>query len=326
MAKKGAAAAEVIDVTENVELVETRDDGGAIAAFVGNLRQFFTQARTLEAQAKVTLAKAQQLTLPKTADQDVYLQTFVKEANAHRKLVAEHWEITSVIHRFHRRLTAARDRGVQMDEQAALIANQLHNRYVEEEKRKAAAETERRRREAEARERQDRIRQQEALEAQALSAEANSPDLSEREQAFVDYVFAGNNPAYAAQRAGYKDFAAQGLRLAASEKIQLALAAKQQARVARDQAEAVKRAPIVVEHEEVKPDIKRATGAVTRTTHSAEVLDLNRLRDAAFEGGYGIPRDLFVVDVAKLNGYARDLQQQIERWPGVRYIKKTQVV
>lgn len=335
--KKAAPAkrGEVIDVGENLELVETRDDGGLIAQFTGNLRAFFMQARTLELQATTRLEQAKQLTLPKDADQDVFLQTFVKDANAHRKEIAEHWEICSVIHRFHRRLTSARDRGIGADEQAATLANTLHNRYVEEQNRRAREEQERRRREAEERERADRAQQQQALEQQALEAEANSPELSERERAFVGYYLGGQrtagNAAASAAQAGYKNADQIAVRLMGSQKIQHAIAAQREATLARQQAAAIQKAPIVVEHEEVKPEIKRAPGAVTRVTHSATMLDAAAFVDAFVEGRYGIPRDLIVAYVegrgeAKLNSYARDLQQQIERWPGVRYNKKTQVV
>jgi hypothetical protein len=327
MAKRGAAKeAEVIDVTENVELVQSREDGSAIHGFVGGRVSFFNKAQTLERHAKSNLQTAATWPPPKTAEEDVQIQTFCKQVSAHRKAIAEHWEITSVIHRFHRRLTAARDRGIQADERAAEIANGLHNRYVEDERRKAQLEEDRRRREAEERARRDRQAELDRLEAEAVKAEEASPALSEREELFRDYIVAGLPQQDAARRAGYKDPLAASARLMGSDKIRNAITAKQQAMRARQQADAVKASPVAVETPAVRPNIERASGASDRTTHGAEVVDAQALIEAVFEGKYGIPRDVLMVNPVKINEYGRSLHELIDRWPGVRYTKKTRVV
>lgn len=328
MAKRAAAAkeAEVIDVTENVDLMQSREDGGAINEFVRTLGIFFNKARALEQGAKSHLETAASMLPPKTAEDDVRIQTFCKQVSTHRKEIAEHWEITSVIHRFHRRLTAARDRGIQADERAGEIANGLHNRYVEDERRKAQLEEDRRRREAEERARRDRQAELERLEAEAVKAEEASPALSEREELFRDYIVAGLPQQDAARRAGYKDPLAASARLMGSDKIRNAITAKQQAMRARQQAEAVKASPVAVETQAVRPNIERASGVSDRTTHGAEVVDAQALIDAVFEGKYGIPRDVLMVNPVKVNEYGRSLHELIDRWPGVRYTKKTRVV
>jgi hypothetical protein len=61
-------------------------------------------------------------------------------------------------------------------------------------------------------------------------------------------------------------------------------------------------------------------------TWTATCANPDALRDLAFEQpALGIPRDLFVLDAAALNRYARQLEKNIERWPGVTAIRKTTV-
>lgn len=340
MAKTGKAAAprtvaepEIID-QDGLQLATMfGDEEGAMAlqavdafrSFIGGLAGFVTKALALEAKAAETLVRAGELKPPKTAAEDEQLQTFIRSANATRKEVEDTWTICSAVHQFHRKLTAKRDKPTKALEQATGIAQQLHNRFVEDEKRRAREEEDRQRREAEERARLDRERELAEAEQKALEHEASSPVLSEREQIFVDLVASGVAPSQAAFRAGYKD-TTRGLKMLDAPKVKAAIAAKQEAAAVRRQAEAKRQEPLQVEHVEVKPQISRAAGAVDRTTHSAEILDEAKLIAACVAGGYGIPQDILQVNPAKVNEYARSLQQRIDLWPGVRYKKTTKTI
>lgn len=299
----------------------------AFRSFSSGLAGFVTKAVALETKAATTLQRAGELKPAGTAAEDEALQVFIRSANQDRKEVEEHWTICSAVHRFHRQLTAKRDKSVKALEQAAAIAQRHHNTYTEAERRRAQEEEDRinRQREEEARQRRELELQEQ--ERQALEREQQLEGLSEREARFVELVAYGyNSPATSARQAGYKDPEKQGERLMATPKIQAAIQAKKEAQAIRQQAEARRREPLVVDTVEVKPDITRAAGAVDRTTHSAELLNEAALISACIAGGHGIPHDILQVNPAKLNEYARSLHERINLWPGVRYKKTTKTV
>jgi len=303
-----------------------------IGVFMRNLGSFFRDARALEETAADKLAEAKRFTTPKTALADEKLQVFIKDTSALRKRIEDHWSITSAVHLFHKKLVAARTRGVQSLDEAAGVAQRHHNTYVLEARRKAAEEEDRLRRIEE--QRQQAIRDQELaeLEAKALALETASAALSDREQRFVDHL-ARMGPdsrdsvaARAATFVGFKDGAAAAERLLRLPKIQEALQAKDEANALREHAAATKAAPLDVQVERVAPKISRAAGASDRTTKSARVLDAEKLRAACIAGGFGIPYDVLMVDEAKLNSYARSLGKRINEWPGVQYVETTRTV
>ena len=301
-------------------------DGNQIKQFVAGVVQYFRQGQALEVAAKEMLAQAKALRAPTTAHEDLVIQNFAKQTSADKKAIEEHWVITSVVHNFHRRLVAVRQRGVVALEEANAIANRHHNKYVDDERRRAAIEQDRIRREAEEKARQDRQRELDALEAEALKAEAASADLSDREQTFVEaYVTSPQcrgNATESATRANYKDPMAAGARLMALPKIQAAIKAKQAAIAIRTQATAVKEQPLDVQVEEVKPDL---LGTAGRTTWTAELLDEQAAIDAIIGGRHGMPRDLLMVNTVKANEYARSLHERLDLWPGFRAKKSTKV-
>jgi hypothetical protein len=298
----------------------------AIREFFKGLAGFFTTATALERSAAAKLDRARTLTPPQTAAEDAAIQRFIKEANGDRKQIDDHWTICSRVHGFHRMLTAARDRGANQVVEASAIAQRLHNRYVDDEKRRAAAEQERRRQAAEEQARLDREAELARAEQLAIAREESSPDLSDRESAFVEFILSGNSAIAAARAAGYKDGVTRGPKLLDSPKIQAAIQAQREARAIRRQAEARKAEPLDVQVEEVKPNVTRAAGAVDRKYKRGECLDEAKFRSAAFAGSYGIPQDVFVVDPSKLNEYARSMGALINRWPGVRYVEETKTV
>ena len=333
MAKRQSAAKtpDVIDIgdpieqSEDVQIVLTA--GEAVTTFLLGVTQFFRTAKVLEAQALETLARSKALTLPTNGDEDVALQTFIRETSAQNKAVEEHWQITTAISRFHKHMTGRRKIAVDAIDAANKRGNDLHAQYVREEQARVARENERIRREAELEEQARKDRELAALEAEAVRREEQAEGLSAREQTFVDLMFAGNNTTKAAQMAGYKSPMMAGNRLLTLAKICDALEAKRSAAAIRQQAQAIKQTPLLVETPaEVRPDVQKAAGAHDRTTHSAELFDEAALIAAIFAGGYGIPRDILQVNQAALNSYARDLKTLIGRWPGVRYKATTSVI
>jgi hypothetical protein len=327
--------AEVIDVgpvlSEDEALATT--DGRQIAGWVQGLRAFFLQARELEIGAMAMLKAAQAIKPPANAAEDVAVQKFIKTTTEDRKEIEAHWQITAVIHRFHRRLTSKRDIGAKALEEANAIGNRLHNAYVEGERRRAADQEWREREEREFLARQEREAELASLEAAAVAAEEASPELSARETVFVDQFAACGNGQTSARVAGYKDPLATAARLLSSAKIQLAIKAKQQAATIRRQVTAKAAAPVVVEHVEVRPAIERAAGMSDRTTWGGEVLDERSLMTAFlgcapedYKNRFGIPADLFMVNPVKLAEYGRSLHERLDGWPGVRHTKKTRAV
>lgn len=332
MAKQAKAAA-VIDVgpVDSPEVALAVTDGSSIQGFVAGLRLFFQNANVMEQSAKILLTNARTLKAPTCGEEDAALQVFVKDVNNHKRAAEDYWQPPcSLFFQFHKRLVAARTRTTAMLDDAAVIPTRLHNTYVEDAKRRAQIEADRLRREAEERQRQDRHRDLAALEAQAVAAEEASPELSEREEMFVEAFLTSpicqGNGEESARRAGFKDPARTAMRLLGLPKIQHAIAARQWAINLRRQADAIKEAPLEIQDIEVKADVQRAAGANDRTTWAGEVLDADVFRDAIIEGKHGIPRDCLMPNPVKLNEYARSMHELIDRWPGVRAKKTTRVV
>jgi hypothetical protein len=339
-AKRQAAASEVIDVGVSNLLPAVSDDekfvqqaGQGVLAFLKSLAGFFLTASTMEANAKTALQVAASLTPPKTPDEDERIQRFVKDTNDQKKVVEEHWKVTAVISGFHRRMTAARARATDPLERAAMIGNQLHQRFKEDAERTARIEQDRIRREADEQALKDRQAELDRLEADAVAAEEKSPKLSEREQAFVDFYCDKGSMAYdnaqrAATMAGFKgkNLVAISGRLLSLEKIRVAIEAKTKAREIRLQAAAQAAAPATSNVPTIAPAVQRASGTSERTYYSAELLDEKALIDAICEGRLGIPRDVLRVHQPALNGYAVSLRDLISRWPGVKLKTTTKVV
>lgn len=126
-----------------------------------------------------------------------------------------------------------------------------------------------------------------------------------------------------ARRAGYHNPAQAGRKLLTLVKIEMAIQAVREVEEIRRQAKAKRTAPLDYQPvEEVRPQVLKVPGAMDRRTHSAELVDERLLIEAVLGGCHGIPSDILSVNPAKLNEYARSLQERISRWPGVRY-KKT---
>jgi hypothetical protein len=319
---KAPATPEVLPAEQFEDLNLITQVGDAIRNFMRGVAEFFRTAQALEQRSKATLMGANALQAPTDAASDEVLQRYAKRIQAEQKEVVSHWEITTVVHALHRRLTARRTIATDALEQAAERVNALHNRYTEAERRRVAEENERKRREAEEQARRDQDAEAERLEQQALAAEARMTSLSDREQKFVDNI-GTVEPWEAAKFAGYKDPRATALKLLNTPKIIKALKAKETAAALRKQADAVREQPVEVEVESARPDITKGL-AVDRTTYAAELLDERALVMAAIAGQ--VPNDILRNDTVKLNEHARGLKEGINRWPGVRLKKSTRMV
>lgn len=315
-----------VEVLGPEELEITRDAGKSITSFVAGVVKFFVDAGSLEKKSKGTLMAAKALAAPTNSGADEVIQKFVKRTTTETKAVEEHWKITSIVHQFHKRLVACRQRATAPLEEAARIANGLHNAYVQAETRRAALESDRLRQIETDKANKARQKELDDLELEALKAERGSVNLSEREQLFAAAVAGGRDAVAAATHAGYRDPKVQGPRLLEQKKITKAIEGLRAAAAIREQSAAVAAAPVHVDVPDVKPDVTRAAGATDRSTHTAEILDVAATVEAFRSGKYGIPGDLFTVDPVKANEYARSLHERLNLWPGLRYKKNTKVV
>lgn len=313
-------------VAGTTDLEFAREVGTTVAGFLKRAQVFFAQAGKLEETALDLLALTRDLRAhPVTnAHEDARLQELIVTVNAHRRVVTDHWSITSVVHKLHRRLTARRDLAVDACEEASKIANNLHNSYVLEQERKAEAERKRLQAIEDARAKKQRDDELAALDEEAAQAELGGEGLSERESLFVTKFLSHGYGVRAAREAGYLDPEKQFNRLGNHPKILAEIARRKTAEAARAQAEAIRQQPVQSVQVEVHADVTRLAGTKTVTRWSAEVVDEAALVAAVFQGR--VPADVLKVDPVKLNEYARSLKGLINDWPGVRGIEKKGLV
>ncbi len=323
MARTAAARKpEVLPVDESPDVQLVTTEGSTIRTFLGGLVPFFTRATELERHAMQLLNAARLLEMPTNGKEDAMVQGVIKTANASKKTVEQHWGITQAVHSLHRKLTAKRAVAVQALEEAANTAQRLHNRYVAEEEARVRREDDARRREAEERARIQQEREAAQLEQAALDAEARLDGLSDREDLFVDHYHRHGNATLAAKTAGYKDAAKVAMKLLDRQKIKSAIEAKVTADAARRQATAVREQPLIVNVEPAKADVQKV--GTDRTTWSAEIIDATALIHAVIAGK--VPFDVLMPNPVKLNDYARQMEHQLDYWPGVRAKKTTRTV
>jgi hypothetical protein len=315
----------IVEEAPEVALVES--DGAQLRSFLGGLVPFFKRANEIEMKAKATLVRAKALKLPTNEDEDLAIQEFLVAAKGDLKVVVETWSITSLVHGLHRKLTSKRGVAEKALEDARDIAQRHHNDYKAAEERRVARENEERRQAAEKQAREEQEAEARRLEDEAIKAMEASADLSEKETRFVELIVAGNPHGSSARAAGFKDGDKAAARLLGLVKITKAIEAGRKAKEMRAQAAAVRTAPVNYQAPAPsRPNVSKAAGAHDRVTHGAEVLDADALRDAVFEGRYGIPRDVLIVDPTKVNDYGKSMHELINRWPGVRYTKKNTTV
>ena len=192
--------------------------------------------------------------------------------------------------------------------------------YQNGEARRVREEEDRRRRIAEEQARNDREALLRKMEAEALKAEASSPNLSPREQVFVDVVSSGTNWDLAAKQVGYKDPSA-GDRLMHTPKIIAAIESQRKARQIREQQQAERDRPLDVVTKEVVRQTAKVIGTRNTVTYSARVDDIGKVWAAVTDGK--ISREVFLCNEVWLNQQARQLKEAFEQvFPGCTLIKK----
>lgn len=302
-----------------------------VLAFLKSLPDFFKKAAAIEKAATGILADAVKMSVPADVDGDVKLQAAIKRVNQGKLVAAAHWDgskeqpgITRILFALHRRTTNRRDIAVDALDRASVKLNNLHNDY--EREAKAAAERERQRLQDIEDKRAADLQQKELddLEAVALKAEAASDALSGREAAFAALVAAGSSPVKAAAAAGFKTPAQTAERLLKAKKVIKAIEGLKAAAAAREQAQAVKDAPVQATQVDVKPELARAPGTSSRTTHKPVIVDAAKVIDAVFKGL--LPRDVLCIDTVRLNQYTRDTPTVVARWPGIEVVEDRKVV
>ena len=331
-------------ISEEQQLVSSNLE--PLTTFISGLMTFFRTAGQLEAAARDRLTDVQKfegdlkvagVTIPRDADEDAQAQVMIRASKLGRQKTDTFWSITSVLSKLHKATVAGRERAGSLDDEAAAIAQRLHNGYTDAETRRARLEEDRIRQERERVAREDRAREQQQAEEAALRAEMNAPSCSEREMQFVNFVtldiYSGSsqgNPERSAERAGYKDPMTAGPKLMASAKIQSAIAAKQDAENIRRQAQAKREMPLDVQVEKVRPNIQRAAGSHDRVTWSADVFDADAFMAALLDPRQrmqlGIPADCATFNQVKLNEVARSIHEKMDVFPGVRAKKTTSTV
>lgn len=301
-------------------------DSPSISSFLKNIEPFFRQAGELEQASRDALDASRLVPAPVTEEDDETIQVQIKANTAGKKEIEAHWSVTTLFSGFHKRLTAARGRATGNYEAANERLQRLHNDFADAARRKAAAEQERIRRENEEQARQERERELRRLEEEAVTLEEGAEELSDRELTFAKLVSEGWSDVSAAQKAGYRDPKTMGPRLMQREKVAATITRYQEAKRVREQATAVQQAPLQVRTETVTPSLRRAAGASDRSYHYADILDAKAFVEAALTGEHGIPAEALMPNQTWLNEQAKALQQQIERWPGIRYRKTTKTV
>ena len=322
---------EVVGQSEHLELVRGLQDG--ITTFFRGAGVFFKGASVLREEAKLMLARAEALTVPTDDASNKIVQRVVIDSTRGRKANTEHWEpITKTFHKVHKVLTSGRGEAEKDFVRAALLGNRHHSDYVSEQERKARIEQQRLDRLAREAAQRERDEENRRLEEERLTLEADSPNLSDREQRFVNAYDQHRNSIKAERMAGYK--VGYGVKLLDREKIQTALELLVKTREVARQLEVIKTAPVIPKATPVvRSTVNHVVGAGSRKQRGAVVFDEYALIEAILmqaanpppEGEPVIPTDVLTIKAPKVNEYARSLGRVINEWPGVRFTEETKV-
>ncbi len=327
MAKRQSVMIDAVAVVSEEETL-VRQAGAAVTDFLAQVPAFFRKARQIEDDALVTLKVAEALLIPTSVKEDEERQWLAKRTSAAIKDAEAHWDITKRVTAFRDKLSQARARPVAALTEANTIANRHHNAWVQAERDRIAEQ--RRLDEIEAQRKQEAIRAQELadMEAAAIKAEEGSGTLSGREREFVDLIATGvYAPERCAALAKFKDAKASALRLLALPKITIAIEAVKTAAAIRQQAEAVKRAPLdPVSIPERREQIAKVPGASDRTTQRIEIFDEAAFIKAVISNAYGISHDVLTFKQAAVNAELVGRGDFANRVPGCRLVKNTKVV
>lgn len=308
---------------------DTRQDLTAVAAWFKALPEFFARASEIEASAKAFQAATLTRAVPTSQEEDAALVADVRTARERKREAEDYWGISALLSRLHRRVTAARARAVDPLDQGIAKLTALHTTFEREERERVEREAAARRRDEEAKAAAERAKELADLEAAAVAAEESSPDLSERERMFVQYVSETSDDdgatIRAARTAGYANPEHMGPSLSRRPKIVAAIQARRDAIAARLQAQAIAATPVQAAYV-APPPVQSVKG--TRTTHGAECFDPKAFIRACLNGEVPeiVALTVLKVDGAQMNAQGRMYQAGVNVWPGVRHVETKVVV
>ena len=323
---------EVVGQSEHLELVRSLQDG--ITTFFRSAVVFFDGASVLREDAKLMVSRAEALTVPTDDASDKIVQRVVIDSTRGRKANTEHWEpITKTFHRVHKALTSGRGEAEKDFVRAAGIGKSPPQRLCGRGRTEGATSSSSASTAWHVRPRSvNGTKRIDGWRKERLNLEADSPNLSDREQRFVNAFDQHANTVRAERMAGYK--AGYGAKLLEREKIQKALELMVKTREVARQQEVVKKAPVVPKATAVvRSSIGHVVGGGSRKQRGAEIYDEDRLIETILsqaanpppEGEPIIPTDILSVKQPRVNEYARKLGSSINEWPGVRYTEQTKV-
>ena len=256
----------------------------------------------------------------------------IKEGKGLKRDIEEHWK------RITRWLDARKDdvRAIMRDDLALAERdlarlNTLVITFENAERERIRVEEERQRQEQLRVENERRAREQAALEEAALKAEQNSDDLSDRERAFVQRVYAALGVDAASERwlnavakaCGFHrdDY---GVTLMKRPKITDAIAGLTQAAAIRQQAVAVAEKPIEVKKVEVESRLGKVAGMGTTVTYTGECVDYRAFVEAFKRDEVDIETFCEMTQPSETGGNAkaRALKENLDRIPGWRHSRK----
>jgi len=263
---------------------------------------------------------------------------FVRGAKQLKRKIEDHWSrITRNVDDLKRNLLDLKRRDLEPLEVAIGLLNDRIVTYVEGEQRRAREEADRDRAAREEQARKDREKELADQEAEALRLEAQSPTLSDRETQFaMTWIALGpqGTPTLAqatgiARRLGYKNPEDTAQKLLATPKILDFVASQRAAAALREQAEQVRRQPVIAAPAaRVESKLGKVAGTRMVTTYSAEVYDLDELIAAvsmnrSLQKGKNGP---LAANTVFLNQEAEKYRESLESvYPGVRIVKRTTV-
>ncbi len=268
-------------------------------------------------QAAALLVQAGRLVVTDRVSHEAALE-FVRGAKQLARKITEHWQrITRSVDDLKRSMLNLKAADLGPVEDAIRMAEGVALAYENAERERVRRLEETQRQEREAAARQERQRELDAAEDKALELEQQSENLSARELWFVEKVFSNGldftNPTTTdlkammaiAREGGFKKPDVDVARLLRMSKITSAIQAKHEARAIREQADARRQQPInVIDAPPVQSNLAGGRGLpTTRSYHSCEVVDANKLREAFLNGE--VPAEALIPNETYLNAQAR---------------------
>ena len=331
--KPATPAPQILDATSidtDLDVALVQSSVGLIHTLFGSVSNavaFFGVARTLDrkAQENEEIARTFRVTNVET---DTRCVALLRDSRELEKTIDDHWDITGKVYTLWKRLVARRDDAKTRAKNAVGMLTRTHAAYEDAEARRI--EQERREQEERDRRAEEERRANEKLKAEldASAAEEGLEGLTARERLFCEQMADHGDQVRAAKAAQFPEPSKKAAALMKLPKINRGIEAAETARNIRIQAEADARRPIQTTSTYEPPAERTTAKATTSYVWSAEVVDeaalITAILTAYRNGGTTPPRDLLTIRQGALTQYAKQLQDGINQWPGVR-AKKTPV-